>query len=97
VGEYAKGRFHALARYNQQAAFLVGATANPALGTSNPRREKIDVNFGYRWRRSCEFFFAIDNVTKRPVNQLVGLGDRQFASAMWAGSRRFNFGVQGKF
>jgi iron complex outermembrane receptor protein len=97
VGEYAKGRFYALARYNQQAAFLVGATANPALGTSSPRREKIDVNLGYRWRRNCEFFFAIDNVTKRPVNQLVGLGDRQFASAMWAGSRRFNFGVQGKF
>jgi TonB-dependent receptor len=97
VGEYAKGRFYALARYNQQAAFLVGTTANPVLGTSNPRREKIDVNFGYRWRRGCEFFFAIDNITKRPVNQLVGIGDRQFASAMWAGSRRFNFGVQGKF
>ena len=97
VGEYAKGRFYALARYNQQAAFLVGATANPALGTTNPRREKIDVNFGYRWRRSCEFFLAVDNVTEQPSYQLLGVGERQFASAVWAGSRRFNFGVQGKF
>lgn len=97
VGEYAKGRFYALARYNQQAAFLVGATANPALGTTNPRREKIDVNLGYRWRRWCEFFLAIDNVTEQPSYQLLGLGDSQYASAVWAGSRRFNFGAQGKF
>jgi hypothetical protein len=48
VGEYAKGRFYALARYNQQAGFLVGLNANPALVTRNPRREKIDVNFGFR-------------------------------------------------
>jgi hypothetical protein len=97
VGQYAKGRFSALARYNQQAAFPVGTNANPLLRTSNPRREKLDVNFGFRWRRDCEFFFAIDNLTQRPVNQLLGVGDRQFASAVWAGSRRFNFGVQGKF
>jgi len=97
VGEYAKGRFRALARYNQQAGFRVGTNANPLLVTNNPRREKLDVNFGYRWRREVELFFAIDNVTQRPVNQLLGIGDRQFASAVWAGSRRFNFGVQGKF
>jgi iron complex outermembrane receptor protein len=97
VGEYAKGRFYALARYNQQGAFLVGTTANPALGTSNPKREKIDVNFGYRWRKSCEFFLAIDNLTEQASYQLLGLGDRQYASGVWAGSRRFNFGVQGKF
>ncbi len=97
VGEYAKGRFYALARYNQQAAFPVGTTANPALGTTNARREKVDVNFGYRWRKSYEFFFAIDNITEQPAFQLLGVGDRQFASAVWAGSRRFNFGVQGKF
>lgn len=97
VGEYAKGRFYSLVRYNQQAAFAVGATANPALATTNPRREKIDVNVGYRWRKSCEFFFAVDNVTERPSHQLLGIGDRQYASAVWAGSRRFNFGVQGKF
>ncbi len=97
VGEYARGRFFALARYNQQDAFLVGTNANPALVTTNPRREKIDVNFGYRWRKSCEFFFAIDNVTERPSFQLLGIGDRQYASAVWAGSRRFNCGVQGKF
>ncbi|MBL9190450.1 MAG: TonB-dependent receptor [Opitutaceae bacterium] len=97
VGEYARGRFYSLVRYNQQAAFPVGATANPVLATTNPRREKIDVNLGYRWRKSCEFFFAIDNLTERPSYQLLGIGDRQYASAVWAGSRRFNFGVQGKF
>ncbi len=97
VGEYAKGRFYSLVRYNQQAAFPVGTTANPVLATTNPRREKIDVNLGFRWRKSCEFFFAIDNLTERPSYQLLGIGDRQFASAVWAGSRRFNFGVQGKF
>jgi hypothetical protein len=67
------------------------------LATTNPRREKIDVNLGFRWRKSCEFFFAIDNLTERPSYQLLGIGDRQYASAVWAGSRRFNFGVQGKF
>ncbi len=97
VGEYALGKFHALARYNQQAAFLVGATANPALGTTNPRREKIDLNLGYRWRRSCEFFLAVDNLTEQPSYQWLGVGERQFANAVWAGSRRFNLGVQGKF
>jgi outer membrane receptor protein involved in Fe transport len=97
VGEYALGKFHALARYNQQAAFLVGATANPALGTTNPRREKIDLNLGYRWRRSCEFFLAIDNLTEQPSYQWLGVGERQFANAVWAGSRRFNLGAQGKF
>ena len=97
VGEYAKGRFYALARYNQQAGFLVGLNANPALVTRNPRREKIDVNFGFRWRRSCEMFFAIDNLTERSNEQVVGVGDRQYPSAVWAGPRRFNFGVQGKF
>jgi TonB-dependent receptor len=97
VGEYAKGRFYGLVRYNQQAGFLVGLNANPALVTRNPRREKIDVNFGFRWRRSCEVFFAIDNLTERSNGQVVGVGDRQYPSAIWAGSRRFNFGVQGKF
>ena len=97
VGEYARGRFYSLVRYNQQAAFPVGTTANPVLATTNPRREKIDVNLGFRWRKSCEFFFAIDNLTERPSYQLLGIGDRQYASAVWAGSRRFNFGVQGKF
>ena len=97
VGEFTKGRFFALARYNQQAGFLVGTNANPNLVTSNPRREKIDVNFVYRWRKACEFFFAIDNITERPSFQLLGVGERQYASAVWAGSRRFNLGVQGKF
>jgi iron complex outermembrane recepter protein len=97
VGEYAKGRFYALARYNQQAGFLAGTNANPALVTRTPRREKIDLNFGYRWRRSCEFFFAVDNLSERPSGQFVGIGDRVYPSAIWAGSRRFNLGVQGKF
>ena len=97
VGEYAKGRFYGLARYNQQASFPVGTNANPVLATRNPKREKIDVNIGYRWRKSCEFFFAIDNITEQPTYNLLGVGDRQYASAVWAGSRRFNFGVQGKF
>lgn len=96
VGEYAKGRFYALARYNQQAGFLFGLNSNPALVTRNPRREKIDLNFGFRWRRSCEVFFAIDNLTERPSGQFVGVGDYQYPSAIWAGSRRFNVGVQGK-
>lgn len=97
VGEYAKGRFYALARYNQQAEFLQGTNVNPALLTRTPRREKIDLNFGYRWRRSAEFFFAIDNLTERPSGQFIGVGDRRYPSAIWAGSRRFNLGVQGKF
>ena len=70
VGEYAKGRFYSLVRYNQQATFPVGTTANPVLATTNPRREKIDINLGFRWRKSCEFFFAIDNLTERPSYQL---------------------------
>ncbi len=97
VGEYAKGRFSMLARYNQQAAFLVGANANPNLATRNPEREKVDVNFNWRWRKEAQIFFGIDNVTEQPVYQNVGLGERTFASAAWAGSRRFNLGVQGKF
>ncbi|MSU68309.1 MAG: TonB-dependent receptor [Opitutaceae bacterium] len=97
VGEYAKGKFSMLARYNAQAAFLVGANANPALATRNPEREKIDVNFNYRWRREAHIFFAIDNITEEPFYQNVGLGERTFASQAWAGSRRFNLGVQGKF
>jgi TonB-dependent receptor len=97
VGEYAKGKFSLLARYNQQAPFLVGANANPNLATRNPKREKIDVNFTYRWRKEAQIFFAIDNVTEQPFYQNVGLGDRTFANQAWAGSRRFNLGVQGKF
>lgn len=42
-------------------------------------------------------FLAIDNLTERSNGQIVGVGDRQYPSAVWAGSRRFNFGVQGKF
>ncbi|MBC7365707.1 MAG: hypothetical protein H7343_02660 [Undibacterium sp.] len=94
VGEYAKVRFYALARYNQQVGSLFGLNPNPALLTRNPRREKLDLDFGFRWRRSC---FAIDNLTERPSGQFVGVGDHQYPSAIWAGSRRFNVGVQGKF
>lgn len=97
VGEYTRGRVFVLARYNQQAGFLVATNANPGLAARSPRREKIDVNLVYRWRKACEFFLAVDNVTERPSFQLLGTGDRRFPSAIWAGSRRFNFGVQGRF
>ena len=97
VGEYTRRRFFMLARYNQQSAFPVGTTADPRLQAIAPRREKIDVNFGYRWRRSCEVFFAIDNITERPSHQWLGEGERRFSAAVWADSRRFNFGIQGTF
>jgi iron complex outermembrane recepter protein len=97
VGEYTQGRFSALARYNQQAAFQVGTSTDPNLVTRNPAREKIDLNLVYRWRRSCEFFFAVDNITEEPSYRLLGVGERTYTTAVWAGSRRFNFGVQGKF
>lgn len=97
VGEYTKGKFFMLARYNQQAGYLAGANANPNLVTRNPKREKIDVNFVYRWRKEAQFFFAIDNVTEQPSYQNIGAGARIFAGQVWAGSRRFNLGVQGKF
>jgi len=97
VGEYTKGKFFMLARYNQQAGFLAGSNPNPGLVTKNPRREKIDLNFVYRWRKSAEVFFAIDNLTERPSYQLLGAGDRIFPGQVWAGQRRFNFGVRGKF
>lgn len=97
IGEYTRGRFFMLARYNQQAGFPVGTTANPLLQANNPRREKIDVNFVYRWRREAEFFLAVDNITERPSYQILGIGDRQYSNAVWGGSRRFNFGVQGRF
>jgi iron complex outermembrane receptor protein len=97
IGEYTRGRFFMLARYNQQAGFPVGTTANPLLQASNPRREKIDVNLVYRWRPAAELFFAADNITERPSYQTLGVGERLYSNAVWAGSRRFNFGVQGKF
>ncbi|MBL9190452.1 MAG: TonB-dependent receptor [Opitutaceae bacterium] len=97
VGEYAKGKFSMLARFNQHAGFLSGANANPNLVTRTPKREKLDVNFNYRWRKEAQFFFAIDNVTEQPVYQNIGAGDRVFSGQLWAGSRRFNLGVQGKF
>lgn len=97
VGEYTKGKFFMLVRYNQQAGFLAGANPNPGLVTRNPRREKIDVNFVYRWRKAGEVFLAIDNLTERPSFQLLGAGDRVFPGQVWAGQRRFNLGVRGKF
>jgi iron complex outermembrane receptor protein len=97
VAEYAKGRFSLLARYNYQAGYLVGANANPNLATRNPDRDKLDVNFNYRWRREAHFFLAIDNVTEKPVYQQIGSGARLFTGNVWAASRRFNVGVQGKF
>ncbi len=97
VTEYTKGKFFMLARYNYQAGYLVGANANPNLATRNPDRNKLDVNFTYRWRREAHFFLAIDNVTEKPVYQQIGSGDRLFTGQVWAASRRFNIGVQGKF
>ena len=97
VAEYTKGKFFMLARYNHHAGFLAGANANPNLVTRTPRREKLDVNFVYRWRKEAQFFFAIDNVNEEPVYQNIGAGDRVFSGQVWAGSRRFNLGVQGKF
>ncbi len=97
VGEYTKGKFFMLARYNYQTRFLTNANANPNLVTRNPERVKLDVNFVYRWRKQAHFFFAIDNVTAQPVYQQIGAGERIFPSQVWAASRRFNLGVQGKF
>ena len=75
-----------LARYNQHTSFPVGTTANPLLQANNPSRETIDVNFVYRWRRAAEFFLAVDNLTERPTYQILGIGERQYGNAMWAGS-----------
>ncbi len=97
VGEYAKGKFSMLARYNYQANYLAGANANPNLVTRNPERNKLDVNFNYRWRREANFFFAVDNVTNEDIYQTVGIGARTFTASVWAASRRYNLGVQGKF
>lgn len=98
VGEYTKGRLFVLCRYNHQGPFLVNAGADPSLDNISAEREKIDVNVVYRWRQWCEFFCAVDNVTKRLTGfRLWGQGDRPFAGQLFAPQRRFNFGVKGRF
>lgn len=98
IGEFTRGRFYALCRYNRQEPFLVAAVANPALKNTSAAREKIDLNLVYRWRSECEFFLSVDNLTNQyTAFRIVGEGDAQYAGQVYAPQRRFSFGVQGKF
>lgn len=98
IGEFTRGKFFVLARYNRQASFLFAAGATPAMDNISAAREKLDVNLVYRWRKGLEVFLAVDNVTNQfTALRVLGRGDSPFTGQVFSPQRRFNFGVQGRF